>query len=64
MIDDLISLCMIQLWKRFRGEDKPPPHLGSSKDYNIDMNPKVIYFPCFLLLLLIHVHTTYRHVMT
>ncbi|WJX60601.1 hypothetical protein P8452_45791 [Trifolium repens] len=30
---------MIQLWKKFRGDDKPPAHLGSSKDYNIDMNP-------------------------
>lgn len=41
---------MIQLWKKFRGDDKPPPHLGSSKDYNIDMNPKVIHlFSAFLV---------------
>lgn len=33
----------LQLWKRFRGDDKPPENLGSSKDYNIDMIPKVIY---------------------
>lgn len=31
----------MQLWKRFRGEDKPPAHLGSSKEYNVDMIPKV-----------------------
>lgn len=31
----------LQLWKRFRGDDKPPPQLGASRDYNIDMNPKV-----------------------
>ncbi|KAG5010235.1 hypothetical protein JHK87_018750 [Glycine soja] len=33
------SLNVIQ---RFRGDDKPPSHLGASKDYNIDMNPKVL----------------------
>ncbi|WJX45277.1 hypothetical protein P8452_48784 [Trifolium repens] len=38
------SLNLIQLWKKFRGDDKPPPHLGSSKDYNIDMNPKEQWF--------------------
>jgi hypothetical protein len=34
-----------QLWKRFRGEDKPPAHLGSSRDYNVDMVPKVLSPP-------------------
>lgn len=29
-----------QLWKRFRGEDKPPEPLGASRDYNVDMIPK------------------------
>lgn len=29
------------MWKRFRGSDKPPAHLGSSRDYNVDMIPKV-----------------------
>lgn len=37
----------LQLWKRFRGDDKPPAHLGSSRDYNVDMVPKV-GFVCFL----------------
>ncbi|KAK2426848.1 guanosine nucleotide diphosphate dissociation inhibitor [Trifolium repens] len=40
------SLNLIQLWKKFRGDDKPPPHLGSSKDYNIDMNPKEQWWDC------------------
>lgn len=31
----------MQLWKRFRGDDKPPAHLGPSRDYNVDMIPKV-----------------------
>lgn len=31
----------VQLWKKFRGSDKPPAHLGSSRDYNVDMIPKV-----------------------
>lgn len=31
----------LQLWKRFRGDDQPPEHLGASKEYNVDMVPKV-----------------------
>lgn len=38
-----------QLWKRFRGNDKPPAHLGPSRDYNIDMIPKVNLFLFVLL---------------
>ncbi|KAK8506667.1 hypothetical protein V6N12_038486 [Hibiscus sabdariffa] len=34
------SLNLIQLWKKFRGSDKPPAHLGSSRDYSVDMIPK------------------------
>lgn len=30
-----------QLWKKFRGDEKPPAFLGSSKEYNVDMVPKV-----------------------
>ncbi|KAJ0982089.1 hypothetical protein J5N97_010344 [Dioscorea zingiberensis] len=30
-----------KLWKRFRGNDKPLAHLGSSRDYNVDMIPKM-----------------------
>jgi hypothetical protein len=40
-----VILVSEQLWKRFRGEDKPPAHLGSSKDYNVDMVPKVLQSP-------------------
>lgn len=36
------SYLVIQLWKRFRGEDKPPEQLGSSREYNVDMVPKVL----------------------
>ncbi|KAF9588154.1 hypothetical protein IFM89_007843 [Coptis chinensis] len=32
-----------QLWKRFRGDNKPPEQLGSSKEYNVDMIPKVLF---------------------
>ncbi|XP_028097357.1 guanosine nucleotide diphosphate dissociation inhibitor 2-like [Camellia sinensis] len=35
------SLNLNQLWKRFRGSDTPPEHLGSSRDYNVDMIPKL-----------------------
>lgn len=31
----------LQLWKKFKNSDKPPAHLGSSRDYNVDMVPKV-----------------------
>ncbi|KAJ0035938.1 hypothetical protein Pint_26485 [Pistacia integerrima] len=34
------SLNLNQLWKRFRGNEPPPAHLGSSRDYNVDMIPK------------------------
>ena len=34
---------LLQLWKRFRGNDKPPEQLGMSKEYNVDMIPKVHY---------------------
>jgi hypothetical protein len=30
-----------QLWKKFRSSSSPPTHLGSSRDYNVDMSPKV-----------------------
>lgn len=33
--------CLPQLWQKFRGGEKPPAFLGSSKDYNVDMVPKV-----------------------
>ncbi|KAH0451271.1 hypothetical protein IEQ34_018570 [Dendrobium chrysotoxum] len=39
------SLNLIQLWKRFRGSDKPPAHLGPSRDYNVDMIPKFPQMP-------------------
>ncbi|GFP97209.1 guanosine nucleotide diphosphate dissociation inhibitor 1 [Phtheirospermum japonicum] len=38
--DESTPLNLIQMWKRFRGSDKPPAHLGSSRDYNVDMIPK------------------------
>ncbi|KAG5041078.1 hypothetical protein JHK85_013554 [Glycine max] len=48
----------LQLWKRFRGDDKPPPHLGASRDYNIDMNPKFIMANGNLVRVLIHTDVT------
>ncbi|KAF9622915.1 hypothetical protein IFM89_035148 [Coptis chinensis] len=36
------SLNLVQLWKRFRGDNKPPEQLGSSKEYNVDMIPKLM----------------------
>eukprot|EP00897_Mesotaenium_endlicherianum_P008336 jgi/Mesen1/7530/ME000391S06764 len=34
------SLTLQQLYQKFRGDDKPPATLGSSRDYNVDMVPK------------------------
>ncbi|KAE8692696.1 Guanosine nucleotide diphosphate dissociation inhibitor [Hibiscus syriacus] len=31
------SLNLMQLWKHFKGDEKPPETLGSSRDYNVDM---------------------------
>ena len=43
----------LQLWKRFRGTEQPPASLGASRDYNVDMIPKVLfpvtnYSSCYL----------------
>ncbi|KAK1274884.1 hypothetical protein QJS04_geneDACA005698 [Acorus gramineus] len=52
------SLNLIQLWKRFRGNDKPPEHLGSSKEYNVDMIPKFMMANGTLVRVLIHTNVT------
>lgn len=39
------SLNLTQLWKFFRGDDNPPETLGSSKEYNVDMIPKIYKVP-------------------
>ncbi|KAE8039311.1 hypothetical protein FH972_011736 [Carpinus fangiana] len=48
------SLNLVQLWKRFRGNDKPPAHLGSSRDYNVDLIPKFMMANGTLVRVLIH----------
>jgi len=40
VIDFVLSL-LLQLWQKFKGGEKPPAFLGSSKEYNVDMVPKV-----------------------
>ncbi|CAA7403704.1 unnamed protein product [Spirodela intermedia] len=52
------SLNLIQLWKRFRGDDKPPAHLGPSRDYNVDMIPKFMMANGTLVRVLIHTDVT------
>lgn len=41
LLISLINKIDLQLWKKFKGSDNPPPNLGSSRDYNVDMTPKV-----------------------
>ncbi|XP_028754528.1 guanosine nucleotide diphosphate dissociation inhibitor At5g09550 [Neltuma alba] len=52
------SLNLKQLWQRFRGNDNPPEHLGSSKDYNVDMIPKFMMANGTLVRVLIHTSVT------
>ncbi|KAI3978968.1 hypothetical protein MKX01_016143 [Papaver californicum] len=52
------SLSLDQLWKRFRGDDKPPESLGSSKEYNVDMIPKFMMANGTLVRVLIHTNVT------
>lgn len=52
------SLNLIQLWKRFRGNDQPPSSLGPSKEYNVDMIPKFMMANGTLVRVLIHTDVT------
>ncbi|KAI9079264.1 hypothetical protein K1719_038749 [Acacia pycnantha] len=52
------SLDLKQLWKRFRGDDQPPGHLGSYKEYNVDMMPKFMMANGLLVRVLIHTDVT------
>ncbi|KAG7032469.1 Guanosine nucleotide diphosphate dissociation inhibitor 2, partial [Cucurbita argyrosperma subsp. argyrosperma] len=52
------SLNLIQLWKRLKGEDKPPAQLGSSREYNVDMIPKFMMANGTLVRVLIHTNVT------
>ncbi|KAK3024554.1 hypothetical protein RJ639_043494 [Escallonia herrerae] len=52
------SLNLNQLWKQFRGSDTPPAHLGSSRDYNVDMIPKFMMANGALVRVLIHTDVT------
>ncbi|KAK8956092.1 hypothetical protein KSP40_PGU021534 [Platanthera guangdongensis] len=52
------SLNLVQLWKRFKGDAKPPENLGSSKDYNVDMVPKFMMANGALVRVLIHTSVT------
>ncbi|KAI3831725.1 hypothetical protein MKX03_016523 [Papaver bracteatum] len=52
------SLSLNQLWKRFRGDDKLPESLGSSKKYNVDMIPKFMMANGALVRVLIHTNVT------
>jgi Rab GDP dissociation inhibitor len=36
------SLTLNQLWAKYKGNEKPPASLGSNRDYNVDLIPKVL----------------------
>ncbi|XP_024359967.1 guanosine nucleotide diphosphate dissociation inhibitor 1 [Physcomitrium patens] len=52
------SLNLNQLWQKFRGDEKPPASLGSSKEYNVDMVPKFMMANGALVRVLIHTDVT------
>ncbi|XP_039144977.1 guanosine nucleotide diphosphate dissociation inhibitor At5g09550-like [Dioscorea cayenensis subsp. rotundata] len=52
------SLNLNQLWKRLRGDDKPPESLGPSKEYNVDMIPKFMMANGALVRILIRTNVT------
>ncbi|KAK1300462.1 hypothetical protein QJS10_CPB13g00212 [Acorus calamus] len=58
ILSGLLSVDGLKLWKRFRGNDKPPEHLGSSKEYNVDMIPKFMMANGTLVRVLIHTNVT------
>ncbi|KAL6896869.1 hypothetical protein ACP4OV_007441 [Aristida adscensionis] len=52
------SLNLVKLWKRFKGNEHPPEHLGISKEYNVDMVPKFMMANGALVRVLIHTSVT------
>ncbi|GMI83756.1 RAB GDP-dissociation inhibitor [Hibiscus trionum] len=52
------SLNLVQLWKHFKGNDKPPEQLGTSREYNVDMVPKFMMANGSLVRILIHTNVT------
>ncbi|CAM6096352.1 unnamed protein product [Calypogeia fissa] len=52
------SLTLNQLWQKYKGNEKPPAFLGSSKDYNVDLVPKFMMANGTLVRVLIHTDVT------
>ncbi|XP_006649851.1 guanosine nucleotide diphosphate dissociation inhibitor At5g09550-like [Oryza brachyantha] len=52
------SLNLTKLWKRFKGNENTPEHLGVSKEYNVDMVPKFMMANGALVRVLIHTSVT------
>ncbi|XP_052146659.1 guanosine nucleotide diphosphate dissociation inhibitor At5g09550-like [Oryza glaberrima] len=52
------SLNLTKLWKRFKGNETAPEHLGVSKEYNVDMVPKFMMANGALVRVLIHTSVT------
>ncbi|EGG16627.1 Rab GDP dissociation inhibitor alpha [Cavenderia fasciculata] len=52
------SLNLNQLFEKFRAGAKPPPTLGASRDYNIDLIPKFILSSGLLVKMLLHTDVT------
>lgn len=52
------SLTLNQLWAKYKGNEKPPPSLGSNRDYNVDLVPKFMMANGTLVRVLIHTDVT------
>ncbi|KAF9987870.1 Rab GDP dissociation inhibitor alpha [Mortierella antarctica] len=52
------SLNLTQLFRKFRGEEAPPAHLGRDRDYNVDLIPKFMMANGELVKILTHTDVT------
>jgi len=52
------SLNLTNLFKKFRGDQAPPPAYGSNRDWNVDLIPKFIMADGKLVKILIHTRVT------
>eukprot|EP00304_Pavlova_gyrans_P005172 CAMPEP_0206047050 /NCGR_PEP_ID=MMETSP1466-20131121/20186_1 /ASSEMBLY_ACC=CAM_ASM_001126 /TAXON_ID=44452 /ORGANISM="Pavlova gyrans, Strain CCMP608" /LENGTH=450 /DNA_ID=CAMNT_0053422055 /DNA_START=55 /DNA_END=1407 /DNA_ORIENTATION=+ len=53
------SLSLDEMFKKYANGEKPPPELGSSRDYNIDLIPKFMMASGKLVKMLLHTKTTH-----
>ncbi|KAM0885410.1 hypothetical protein ACQ4PT_030374 [Festuca glaucescens] len=58
ILSGLLSVDGLKIWKRFKGSETTPDHLGVSKEYNVDMVPKFMMANGALVRVLIRTSVT------